>query len=331
MGPPLFSMLTAIALCLPAFAQAPAAKAKPGGSKTWTAPRTPDGHPDFQGIWSNATITPLERPAEFAGKATLTEKEAEEFTQQNLQQNNFDRRDGGAAADVNRAYNAFWYDRGTQTVKTQRSSLVIDPPDGRVPALTPEAQKRQAARAERRRLHPADGPEDRSLSERCLNWATAGPPMLPSFYNNNYQIVQTPDTFVIFNEMVHDVRIVPLDGRPHLPGSVRQWLGDSRGHWEGDTLVIETTNLTDKTAFRGSTENMRLIERFKRADADTLLYEFTVEDPAAFSRPWTVQIPSTRTAGPIFEYACHEGNYAMSGMLSSARAEEKAAASNSGR
>ena len=295
-----------------------------GQPKTWTPPRTPDGHPDLQGIWSNATITPLERPAEFAGKAVLTEKEAEEFAEQNLQQNNFDRRDGGAAADVNRAYNAFWYDRGTQTVKTQRSSLVIDPPDGRVPPLTPEAQKRQAARAEQRRLHPADGPEDRSLAERCLNWATEGPPMLPSFYNNNYQIVQTPGTVVIFNEMVHDARVVPMDGRPHLPGSVRLWMGDSRGHWDGDTLVIETTNFTAKTAFRGSTENMRLVEKFRRTDADTLLYEFTVDDPAAFAKPWTVQVPSVRTTGPIFEYACHEGNYAMTGMLGAARAEEKA-------
>ena len=320
---PLLPVVSAIAFSMSASAQAP--KPKPAAAKTWTPPRTPDGHPDLQGIWSNATITPLERPAEFAGKATLTEKEAEEFAQQNLQQNNFDRRDGGAAADVNRAYNAFWYDRGTQTVKTQRSSLVIDPPDGRIPALTPEAQKLQTARFEQRRLHPADGPEDRSLAERCLNWATEGPPMLPSFYNNNYEIVQTPDTVVIFNEMIHDARVVPMDGRPHLPGSVRQWMGDSRGHWEGDTLVIETTNFTDKTAFRGSTENMRLVEKFRRTDPDTLLYEFTVDDPAAFAKPWTVQVPSVRTAGPIFEYACHEGNYAMPGMLGAARAEEKAA------
>lgn len=317
------SILSVVALGLSAFAQAPAVKTRAAASKTWTPPRTADGHPDLQGIWSNATITPLERPAEFAGKAVLTEKEAEEFTQETLQRNNADRRDGGTEADVGRAYNNFWYDRGTQTIKTQRTSLIVDPPDGRVPPLTPEAQKRLVARAERRRLHPADGPEDRSLAERCLNWATAGPPMLPSFYNNNYQIVQTPDTVVIFNEMIHDARVVPLDGRPHVPNSIRQWLGDSRGHWDGDTLVIETTNFTDKTAFRGSTENMRLVEKFRRVDPDTLLYEFTVDDPSAFAKPWTVQIPSVRTEGPIFEYACHEGNYAMTDMLSAARAEEK--------
>jgi hypothetical protein len=316
----LLAIAIAVTLALPAFAQAPK-------TKTWTPPRTPDGHPDLQGIWSNATVTPLERPAEFAGKAVLTQKEAAEFAQETVQRNNADRRDGtGTDTDVARAYNNFWYDRGTRAVKTDRTSLIVDPPDGRIPALTAEAQQRVAARAERRRLHPADGPEDRGLSERCLNWATAGPPMLPGAYNNNYQIVQTPDTVVIFNEMIHDARIVPMDGRPHIPRAVRQWLGDSRGHWEGDTLVIETTNFTSKTAFRGSSENMRLIEKFRRVDPDTLLYEFTVDDPAAFAKPWTAQIPSVRSDGPIFEYACHEGNYGMFGILSSARAEEKAAA-----
>ncbi len=311
--------LAAVAIALPAAAQTTK-------SKKWVAPRTPDGHPDLQGIWSNATVTPLERPSELAGKAVLTEQEAAEFAADVVKRNNMDRRDGvGTDADLGRAYNDFWYDRGTNAIKTHRTSLVIDPPDGRIPALTPDAQKRVAARAAYRRQHPADGPEDRSLSERCLNWATAGPPMLPSFYNNNYQIVQTPDAVVIFNEMVHDARVIPMDGRPHLPANIRQWLGDSRGHWEGDTLVIETTNFTDKTAFRGSTENMHLTERFTRLDPDTLLYEFTVDDPAAFMKPWTVQVPSSRTEGPIFEYACHEGNYAMTGMLSSARAEEKTA------
>jgi len=317
-------LLSGMAIALPAFAQA--SKARAGASKTWTAPRTSDGHPDLQGIWSNATVTPLERPADLAGKAVLTDEEAAEFAQRTVERNNTDRRPGrGTDADVGLAYNDFWYDRGTKAIKTRRTSLIIDPPDGRLPALTPDAQSRAAARTEHRRLHPADGPEDRSLAERCLNWATAGPPMLPSFYNNNYQIIQAPDTVVIFNEMIHDARVIPMDGRPHLPGTVRQWLGDSRGHWEGDTLVIETTNFTDKTAFRGSSPNMRLVEKFRRVDADTLLYEFTVDDPAAFTKPWTVQVPSVRTDGPIFEYACHEGNYAMTGMLSSERAEEKAA------
>lgn len=320
------AVVSAIALALPAFAQAPAVAAKVKASKAWTAPRTPDGHPDLQGIWSNATVTPLERPSEFAGKDVLTDQEAAEFATSVVQRTNGDRRDGaGTDTDVARAYNDFWYDRGTRTIKTHRTSLIVDPPDGRIPPLTPEAQKRMAARAESRRLHPADGPEDRGLSERCLNWRTAGPPMVPSAYNNNYQIIQTPDTVVIFNEMIHDARIIPMDGRPHAPQNIRLWLGDSRGHWEGDTLVIETTNLTGKTAFQGATENMRLTERFTRVDPDTLLYQFTVTDPAAFTRPWTAQIPSVKTDGPIFEYACHEGNYGMFGILSSARAEEKAA------
>ena len=299
-------------------------------SKATKMPRASDGHPDLQGIWSNATITPLERPAELAGKAVLTEKEASDYERQSLKTNDRDRRDGaGTDADVSRAYNEFWYDRGTQTVKSRRTSLIVDPPEGRAPALTADGQAKLAARAERKRLHPADGPEDRGFSERCLNWMTAGPPMLPSAYNNNYQIIQTPDTVVILNEMIHDARVIPLDGRPHVPADIHLWLGDSRGRWEGDTLVIDTTNLRDKAGLQGgletlhSTETTHLVERFTRVDADTLLYEFTVNDPSMYTRPWTVQIPSIRIATPIYEYACHEGNYGMFGILSSARAEEK--------
>jgi len=316
-----------LALCVPAWGQTAnrTANGKPAVSKTYSPPRLPDGHPDFQGIWSNATITPLERPSEFSEKAVLTDQEAAEFATEVVRRNNGDRRDGGTEADVARAYNDFWYDRGTKAIKTHRTSLIVDPPDGRLPALTSDGQTRQAARAEARRLHPADGPEDRRLSERCLNWGTAGPPMMPGAYNNNYQIVQTARTVVIFNEMIHDARVIPMDGRPHLASNIRQWLGDSRGHWDGDTLVIETTNFTDKTAFQGTGAHMRLTERFTRVDPDTLLYEFTVNDPESFTRPWTVQIPSVRSDGAIFEYACHEGNYGMTGILSSARAEEKAA------
>jgi hypothetical protein len=310
-------------ICLPAWTQTPKTPAKPAPSKQYTPPRLADGHPDLQGIWSNATVTPLERPTDLAGKATLSDEEAAEYAKAAVQRQNGDRRDGGSEADVARAYNDFWYDRGTKTIKTHRTSLIVDPPDGRLPALTPQAAKKQAERAEYRVSHPADGPEDRRLSERCLNWGTAGPPMMPGAYNNNYQIIQTPDTVVIFNEMIHDARIVPMDGRPHVSSNVREWLGDSRGHWQGDTLVIETTNFTDKTAFQGSTPNMHLTERFTRVDSDTLLYEFTVNDPEAFTKPWTVQIPSVRSDGAIFEYACHEGNYGMTGILSSARAEEK--------
>jgi hypothetical protein len=293
-------------------------------SKKWTAPRTADGHPDLQGIWSAATITPFERPAEFANKPTLTDAEAAAFEKQTLERNNMDRREGGADADVARAYNDFWWDRGTKTVKSRRTSLVIDPPDGKVPTLTPPAQQRQAARAEARKLHPADGPEDRPLGERCILLGAGGAPIQPTAYNNNYQIVQAPGYTVILTEMVHDARVIPLDGRPHLDASVRQLKGDSRGRWEGDTLVVETTNFTDRTAYRGSGEHMKLIERFTRVDAETLLYEFTVNDPESFAKPWTVQIPLVKTEGPIFEYACHEGNYGMTGLLSGAREEEAA-------
>ena len=290
--------------------------------KTYTAPRASDGKPDLQGIWTNITITPLERPRELADKAFFTEQEALQYEKQVREQNNADRRDGGAQADVNRAYNDFWYDRGTKVVGNRRTSLIVDPPDGKVPALTPEAQKRQADRAAAGREHQFDGPENRALTERCLVWPTAGPPMMPSFYNNNYQIVQGPGYVMILVEMVHDVRIIPTDGRPHLPANIRQWFGDSRGHWEGDTLVVETTNFTDKSSFRGSDENMKLIEKFTRTGPDTILYEFTVNDPTVFTKPWTAQVPMNKMQGPIIEYACHEGNYAMSGMLAGARADE---------
>jgi len=325
-GPAL--LIAAVSLApVAAYGQSRSVAAKPGSTKNWTAPRTPDGQPDLQGIWSNATITPLERPDDLAGKTALTEKEAAEYEKEVVKRTNVDRREGivGTEADVARAYNNFWYDRGTKTVGTRRTSLIIDPPDGKIPQLTPEAQKRVADR-DSRRVRPAEGPEDRSLSERCILWQTAGPPMLPSGYNNNYQIVQSRDYVTIFNEMIHDTRIVPLDGRPHLPQNVRLWMGDSRGHWEGDTLVIDTTNFTEKTAFRGASEKMHLVERFTRVDAETLVYSFTVDDPSSFAKPWTAEITSTRAAGPIFEYACHEGNYGMTGLLRGARADEKKAA-----
>ena len=284
--------------------------------------RTPWGDPDLQGLWTNATITPFERPAELSGKPVLTEQEAADYEQRTNQARDADNRAGGTEADLGRAYNQFWYDRGTKVVESRRTSLVVDPPDGRVPPLTPDAQHRTDARAAMRRRSPADGPENRSLAERCILWPTAGPPMLPSGYNNNYQILQTPGYVVILVEMIHDVRIIPLDGRPHAPQDIRQWMGDSRGRWDGNTLVVTTTNFTGKTNFRGSSDKLRLVERFTRADADTINYEFTVEDPSSFTKPWTAAIPMTKTDGPIFEYACHEGNYGMTNLLSGARAEE---------
>jgi hypothetical protein len=300
-----------------------AAQGKASAAKTWTPPRTPDGQPDLQGTWNNSTITPLERPTELAGKEFFTPQEAAAYEKQTLQNSNADRRDGGAEADVGRAYNEFWRTRGG-VVATLRTSLIIDPTNGRIPPLTPEAQKQNATRNDYRRLHPADGPEDRPLAERCLLWGSAGPPMLPVGYNSNYQIIQTPGYVVILIEMIHDTRIIHLDGRPHQPQNVRQWLGDSIGRWEGQTLVVETTNFTDKTAFRGASENMRLVERFTRTAENTLLYEFTVDDPSSFTRSWTGQVPMTKTNDQLFEYACHEGNYGLGNVLAGARAEEKA-------
>ena len=300
--------------------------AQPEPSSEWTAPRTADGHPDLQGYWSNAVLTPLERPAEFGNKAYLTEEEALEYERRQLEQRDMDQRSEDTSADLSGAYNDFWWDWGNGIAVTRQTSLVIDPPDGQIPELTAAGKRRAEARAEMRRLHPSDGPEYRTLPDRCINWPSAGPPMLPTAYNNNYQIVQTADYVLIVNEMVHDTRIIPLDGRSALPAHLRQWLGRSRGHFDGDTLVVETTNFTDQTNFRGASENMRLTERFTRVADDVLIYEFTVDDPDAFTRPWTARIPSVEADGIIYEYACHEGNRAMTGILAGARAEERAAA-----
>jgi len=283
------------------------------------------GPPDLQGVWSFSTVTPLERPAEFAGKPTLTEQEAAAFQKRMIDRNDSDRRNPNPDADVAAAYNDAWYDRGTTVAKVNGryiTSLITDPADGRLPALTPEAAARGAARAEARRQHPADGPEDRPLAERCLMF-NAGPPLLPGPYNNYLEIFQTADHVVISNEMIHDARIVPLDGRPHLPSSIRRWQGDPRGRWDGKTLVVDTTNFTDKTNFRGTSERLHLVERFTRVDPNTLLYEFTVDDPSSFTRPWTAVLPLKRSDDRIYEYACHEANYGLLGVLRGARFEEK--------
>lgn len=277
---------------------------------------------DLSGIWTNVTITPLERPRELGTKAVFTPEEAAKYEKEVNQRNNADNRESNPEADVGHAYNQFWWDRGTKVVGGLRTSLISDPPDGRIPALTPAAQERLDDQLAYNRDHSTDGPENRSIQERCLLWPTAGPPMLPSFYNNEYQIVQTKDMVVIEVEMIHDVRMIPLDGRPHLPPSIRQWMGDPRGHWEGNTLVVDTTNFTDKTRFRGADENLHLTERFTRVNPNLIRYEFTVDDPTAFTRPWTAQIPMTRSKGPVFEYACQEGNYALVDILAGARAAE---------
>ena len=304
-------------------------------------PRTPAGRPDLTGVWDFRTVTPLERPSELADKEFLTDEEAAIFASERVQAADVDlnrattvtarRVVNGTAetVDLAAAYNNFWYDRGTTVVGTRRTSLIIDPADGRIPALSEAAHERVATRV-RLGQRITEGPEDRSLGERCIVRPNAGPPMTPAGYNNNVQLFQTPDYVAIFTEQIHDARIVPLDGRPHLPQGVRQWMGDSRGHWEGDTLVIETTNFNDKKYFRGATDEMHLIERFTRVDPDTVIYEFTVTDPSTFEHAWSVQIPMRRNLDPIYEYACHEGNYGMEGTLSGARAIEQETSTGSG-
>ena len=290
-------------------------------AQKWAAPRTPDGHPDLQGIWDYRSATPLERPARFAGKDKLTEEEVAEYERLALE-----REDGRPPDDARTepsVHPAWWLDYGKTVVKTRQTSLIVDPADGKIPPLTPEGQQRAAARRAEARTHgPADSPENRNLFERCL---TRGIPdgMLPGPYNNNLQIYQAPGYVVLLTEMIHDARIVPMDGRPH--GTMRRWMGDSRGHWEGETLVVDTINFTDRTNFRGSGANLHLVERFTRLDADTLEYRFTVEDPTTWTRPWTVAYPMVKTAGPIYEYACHEANYGLADILSGARAEERKA------
>ena len=299
--------------------------------------RTPWGQPDLRGIWDFRTITPLERPEELADREFLTEEEAANLEQERVDRNaslltraaerttvsdQVDRREDGTPG----FYNNFWLDGGTRTIGTRRTSLVVDPPNGRLPALTAGGQQTADARREYRQAHPADSWLDRSTSDRCLVGFNAGPPLTPGGYNQNMQVFQTPDHVVLLTEMVHTVRVVPLDGRPPLGDAFRQWTGNSRGHWEGDTLVVETSNFRAERRWRGSTENITLVERLTRVDADTLEYEYTVTDPDTWTRSWTASIPLQRTDVPMFEYACHEGNYSMEGILAGARAEEKAAA-----
>ena len=295
------------------------------------APRTPWGAPDLQGVWDFRTITPLQRPEELGEQAFLTEEEAADLEREVVDRNarlwNEAARRTEAGGNVG-AYNNFWMDRGTRTVGTRRTSLIVDPPNGRIPPLSEAGQRRADARAAYRRDHPADSWEDRSVGERCVLGFNSGPPMEPRAYNNHMQLFQTPGHVVILNEMVHDARVIPLDGGA-LPARVTQWMGDSRGRWEGDTLVVDTTNFYNRNSFTeryGATAGMTLVERFTRVDARTLLYEFTVEDAATWTLPWTVEVPMLLSEDQLWEYACHEGNYGMDGILAGHRAEERDAA-----
>ena len=316
----------------------------PVGLAGQDAPRTPWGDPDLQGTYTNKTITPLERPESLGDKVFLTDEEVASQEQARVDRNQellvAPPRRTVAGGNVG-GYNNFWLDGGTRP--TGRTSLIVDPPNGRLPARTPEAAQRKAVHDE---AYPVEGPfdswEDLELNDRCLVWS-AGPPMLPSAYNNNFIILQAPGYVVIYAEMIHDTRIIPLDGRGHLPASVRQWHGDARGHWEGDTLVVETTNLRRTEANAGAVggdpvllrvangrtdDTITVTERFTRVDADTVNYEFTVDDPTHWTQAFSGEFPFA-TFPPdelpfLFEYACHEGNYSMTNILGGERAQEKA-------
>ena len=293
-------------------------------------PRTPDGQPDLQGIWNFSTATPMERPEELAGKETLTPEEAAEW-EANLavQREGLESEREDAPLEFRVGYSlGIWFEWG-DSLAEQRTSLVVDPPNGRIPAVRPMVEAQRELTRLLRARH-AYGPEDRGISERCLLGFNSGPPMTPSAYNNNVQIFQSADHVAILNEMVHSARVIPLDGRRHLPADVRQWVGDSRASWEGDTLVVTTRNFLGETSLGGSSANMHLVERFTRLDADTLLYEFTVSDPTTWSGPWTAQVLMTPSDQPLYEYACHEGNYSMASSLSGARAMEAREAAEGG-
>jgi hypothetical protein len=340
-----------VAVTVGALLPAPSATAQaPSAKPAADVPRTPDGKPDLQGFWDFRTLTPLERPATARDKAVLTEEEA-----RTLQAQNADRRSRAAAsAEVRSApreagggaravggYNDFWLDFGDSVVKDRRTSLITDPPDGRLPARqNGVAYQAGSLQEDLPPQHPirvlstgasADNPEDRGLAERCLVGFNSGPPMLPSGYNNHMQLVQTRDYVVILNEMNHDARIIPIGSKPKLPTNLRQWAGISHGYWEGDTLVVKTTNFTDKTpSFApnvtmsiGTGSTLTLTERFKRMDAGTLHYQFTVDDPTTFTRPFTVLVPMQKSTEPVYEYACHEGNYGLMSIVRGAREQEK--------
>jgi hypothetical protein len=327
-------------LLTPVLAQAPAGIAKP-----WTLPRTPDGHPDLQGNWTNATLTPIDRPngqpaVLTAEQVARMEKGMADRVERLARPSDPNRPappqggDGstGAAGNVG-GYNNFWIDPGDRVARYNgeyRSSIIVDPADGRVPPLTEAARLRQAERAKRAgQFGQYDNPENRPLAERCIMsfGSNAGPPMLPNyFYNNNYTIVQTKDHVLVMTEMVHDARIIRLNGSAHAPGRYRPWMGDSVGRWEGDTLVIETTNFHPQQLFRGASDTLKVIERLTRVDAETINYQFTIDDPDTFSRPWSGELPFKALNELVFEYSCHEGNYALSNVLSGARSQERAAA-----
>jgi hypothetical protein len=294
--------------------------------KPYTTPRTPDGQPDLQGFWTNSTYTPLQRPKDVT-KEFYTPAEAVE-AEKRAAANESELTTPGTVADVHYDFSQFGLDKSqSKLARNLRTSLIVSPEHGRLPPLSAEGQKRAAERAElAKRVGRWDSAQSNQLDDRCLIMAGAGPPMLNAAYNANYQIVQTAGYVMILTEMIHDVRIVPLDATQPVPGTIRQWMGVSRGRWDGNTLVVETTNFNGKNPLEGSSENMRVTERFTRVAADTIHYTFTVEDPSTWTRPWTAEMPMVTTTGPLFEHACHEGNYGLYNTLVGARLEEQKAA-----
>ncbi len=306
-----------VSLLAVASVSAQSAPAPAPASKAGVVPRAADGHPDLSGIWSNATRTPFERPAVFQGRATISDEEAHKWeTRENERWEEGSKIDGGRPVSIEGgAYNVLFYDNGRELSRIggqKRTSMVVDPPDGHVPPMLPEARDRLQSR---RRIVPGDY---KSLSNdtRCLVGNTPSVPLVPALYNNNIEIVQSANSVLIEVEMVHDARIVHIDNAQHQPPAVRQWFGDSIGHWEGDTLVVETTNFNDETHYRGATKNLKVTERFKRVSDKTIEYRATMEDPSTWTKPWSIELAFTSVPGPLYEYACHEGNYAITDILS---------------
>jgi hypothetical protein len=302
-----------------------------GQAPEWAPPRTLDGQPDLQGFWTNSTYTPLERPRDIT-KPFYTREEAAALERRAAAVES-EQTEPGTIADVHYDFTQFGLDRNQSALASNlRTSLIVDPADGRLPPLTAEGKQRVAARVEReKRVGRWDSAESNQLDDRCVVFAGAGPPMLPQSYNGNYHIVQAAGYVMILFEMAHDARVIPLDGRPHLPPGIRQWMGDSRGRWDGDTLVVETTNFNGKNPLRDSSEHMRVTERFTRVDADTILYRFTIDDESTWARPWTAELSMRKSTGPIFEHACHEGNYGLYNTLVGARLQEKKDAEDAAR
>jgi hypothetical protein len=313
--------------------QAPAAaKANSPAKKPYTQPKTVDGQPDLQGFWTNSTYTPLERP-DGVTKEFFTPEEAVAF-EKAAAAREAEQTEPGTVADVHYDFTQFGLDRSQSTfARNMRTSQIVDPPNGKIPPLTAEGQKRAAERAAARKAMggPYDAIQNMPIGSRCIIMAGAGPPMQNTGYNNNFQIVQTPGYVMILVEMIHDARIIPLDGRPQPPGNIRQWMGVSRGRWEGNTLVVETTNFNGKNPFRGASENVKITERFTRMADDSMVYRFTVDDPSNWEKPWTAEMNVAKTEGPMFEHACHEGNYSVANILAGARLEDKKAAEGPGR